>query len=104
MPGSMISTEPPCTCLSFCFPCNTWRNVSHSKLGKKGGEKILEESRERRERREGKLFDKKLARYKIIYGVGRCGGYIWGGWGGYLGAHDGEVNNLTCGFTVGLQR
>ena len=33
VPGSMISTEPPCTCLSYCFPCNTWRNVSHSKQG-----------------------------------------------------------------------
>ena len=33
VPGSMISTEPPCTCLSYCFPCNTWINVSHSKLG-----------------------------------------------------------------------
>ena len=34
VPGSMVSTEPPCTCLSCCFPCNTWRNVSHSKQGK----------------------------------------------------------------------
>ena len=32
MPGSMICTEPPCTCLSYCFPCSTWRNVSYSKL------------------------------------------------------------------------
>ena len=35
VPGSMICTEPPCTCLSYCFPCNTWRNVSHSKQGRK---------------------------------------------------------------------
>ena len=31
VPGSMICKEPPCTCLSYCFPRNTWRNVSHSK-------------------------------------------------------------------------
>ena len=29
----MICTEPPCTCLSSCFPCHTWGNLSHSKLG-----------------------------------------------------------------------
>ena len=33
MPGSLICTEPPCTSLSSCFPCNRWGNVSQSKLG-----------------------------------------------------------------------
>ena len=27
MPNSMMCTEPPCDCLSYCFPCNTWGNV-----------------------------------------------------------------------------